>query len=656
MHTSRVRLWGVIALAVFCVYLALPHSARAQGESTLSDPLKKQNILTLYKDGTLAVDTHGKATLSTLSSETGIVVSGSPKDIAATDFALTKIIDFGTTAPSRVAIDALASRRAKTAIEIYVDGAKTPLATLRLANQKRENKWSNTAVKVADLSFANLQGRHTVTFKFVPSVKGSQAVFFRGFTFMHTSIPLISFSLDESLGSIDAMNSDPAHAAECYGDVNIAVPQGYVSEYGSITSQNATYALDYVRGRGNSTWDADKKPYKMKLDKAADLLGMGKNKHWVLLANRYDNSFLRNKITYWLGEKFGLAYTPKIVPVDVVMNGRYLGTYDLAQQVRVGKSRVEIDDLEDDPLVSTEPTITGGYLLSMSNGFDGQKDEDGKYSFATKHSNGFLIESPSFENENQSLKQRDYIRGYFQKLEDAIYGKNFKASNGASYKDYVDVTSMAKYYWIQEISKNGDGFGSGSTYLYKPRGGKLFWGPLWDFDFVAWGDMDYAAKMSVDEFTHNDKIWFPRLMQDSSYVNVLKSQWPDLRALLMQASKQGGQIDKYAQQIRESAQYDRDTWGAYLEDYGDDNTSQAGKLTFDQEVMRLKTWTAQRSAWVDRNLSKIRPGAYKITFKNGKKTVATYTYYQNTGIDGWPKALHKKGYTFKGWYKKSARR
>ena len=73
---------------------------------------------------------------------------------------------------------------------------------------------------------------------------------------------------------------------------------------------------------------------------------MGKNKHWVLLANYYDNSLLRNKITYWLGQQLNMAFTPKSEPVDVVMNGEYYGSYFLSQQVRVGSTRVDIDDLE----------------------------------------------------------------------------------------------------------------------------------------------------------------------------------------------------------------------------------------------------------------------------------------------------------------------
>ena len=88
---------------------------------------------------------------------------------------------------------------------------------------------------------------------------------------------------------------------------------------------------------------------------------MGKNKHWVLLANYYDNSLLRNKITYWLGSQLNMPFTPKSEPVDVVMNGDYYGSYFLCEHVRVGETRVNIDDLEanEDAMHETkEPFIT----------------------------------------------------------------------------------------------------------------------------------------------------------------------------------------------------------------------------------------------------------------------------------------------------------
>ena len=161
----------------------------------------------------------------------------------------------------------------------------------------------------------------------------------------------------------------PDHSIECAGTVKLDVPEGYTGDYSSTAlNDTAELKLSYIIGRGHSTWGADKKPYKFKLDKGADLLGMGKNKHWVLLANFGDDSLLKNRITSYIGQELGLAYTPQMLPFDVVMNGDYLGKYYLSEQFRIGDSRVAIDELRQSD--SEEPEITGGYLLALGRAND----------------------------------------------------------------------------------------------------------------------------------------------------------------------------------------------------------------------------------------------------------------------------------------------
>ena len=315
------------------------------------------------------------------------------------------------------------------------------------------------------------------------------------------------FHIDEAQGTIEAMNSSEDHSAECTGKVDLVVPdefnnlETFRDEYAEQPSLVGAEGLDleYIRGRGNSTWMDDKKPYKLKFDKKQDLFGFGKNAHWVLLANRYDNSLVRNRMTYCLGRELGMEYTPQCVPVEVVMNGEYYGSYLLCEQIRIGDSRVAIDDLEadEDSMKATElPFISGGYLLSMSP----YGDEDEANIFETQKGVSMFIESPSFEDFDNDT-QRQYIIAFIQATENAIFSPGFK-SGDVRYTDLLDLDAAAKYWWIQEFSANGDAYGSGSTFLYKTRdkegedgapgeSGKLFWGPLWDFDYVAWGDLDY---------------------------------------------------------------------------------------------------------------------------------------------------------------------
>lgn len=180
-------------------------------------------------------------------------------------------------------------------------------------------------------------------------------------------VPVVYLTIDESAegcGTIEEMNQSPDHSVRCTGTVRIDVPDGYTGDYSdTVLSDTDELPLAYVRGRGNVTWTTDKKPYKLKLDKKADLLGMGKNKHWALLANRFDGSMLRNRLVSYIGTRLGLDYTPKMLPVDLVINGEYAGSYFLSETVRIGSSRVDIDELT--PEDNTEPNISGGYLLAL---------------------------------------------------------------------------------------------------------------------------------------------------------------------------------------------------------------------------------------------------------------------------------------------------
>lgn len=105
-------------------------------------------------------------------------------------------------------------------------------------------------------------------------------------------------------------------------------------------------SLKHIKGRGNASWEYDKRPYNIKLDESADLLGMGKAKGWCLLANYLDTSLMRNKIIYDLAEETGIPFTMDARSLDLYINGEYKGTYLLTEKVEVDKNRLNITDLE----------------------------------------------------------------------------------------------------------------------------------------------------------------------------------------------------------------------------------------------------------------------------------------------------------------------
>ncbi|MBO4356001.1 MAG: CotH kinase family protein, partial [Clostridia bacterium] len=102
-----------------------------------------------------------------------------------------------------------------------------------------------------------------------------------------------------------------------------------------------------IRGRGNSTWTGNnvKHSYRIKLDKKSDMFGFGSSKHWILLANYYEPTFLRNKMAYDFSNAIGM-WSPESTWVVLYFNGSYAGLYQLCESIRVSKERVNITNWE----------------------------------------------------------------------------------------------------------------------------------------------------------------------------------------------------------------------------------------------------------------------------------------------------------------------
>ena len=605
----------------------------------------KQDIASLLEAKKIVISNQEKLTVKQEKSGSGIVLSGSATDIRNTVFTFSEAFDFQKGVVGRLELDAMCTKDNMLKAAFYLDQEKEPFATVQMAKQKKKGKWytKSRSVSVYD---KKITGVHTVSFKIITDNDKAAEYLLRSVTLAKSTIPVVYFNIDESQGTIAEMNNDSEHNTECYGAMTVEVPDDYRCEYADKNGKTdniktQTYALDHIRGRGNSTWGAEKKPYKIKLAEKADLFHMGKNKHWVLLADYYDPSHIRNKITYWMGAQMHQAFTPQGVYVDVVMNGEYYGSYMLTEQVRVGKERVNVDDLdetEESQKATDEPTISGGYLLSMC-----PHGTEEKQVICTSRENAYLIESPTFEDYFNEA-QYNYIQDYVQKTEDAIYGTNFKLDGGVSYREYLDVPSSIDYYWMQEFSMNGDAYASPSSYLYKERKGKLFWGPLWDFDYVSWGNNDYECD-SYRDWQLRGNGWLKQLFKDETFAAEAVARWKDFRSILVEASKDGGQIDAYADQIKWSMKYNNNRYGSNYDKTYDDKT-------FSDSVEQLKQWIQKRIQWVDENVETLPMKSYHVTFKDGNKVLNEVTVGEMEDVV-LPEEPKKAGYAFAGWYVKN---
>lgn len=143
--------------------------------------------------------------------------------------------------------------------------------------------------------------------------------------------------IDTTSGSMKTVNSSSNHTASEGGTVMVVDSDGNVN-YDGI--------MEKIQGRGNGTWSTSnaKNPYNVKLAESTSLLGLGKGKKWVLLANNGDSSLVKNQLTYDFAKYIGINYQPTCKPIDVYINQQYYGSYQLSEKVEIKSSRIEIND------------------------------------------------------------------------------------------------------------------------------------------------------------------------------------------------------------------------------------------------------------------------------------------------------------------------
>lgn len=357
-----------------------------------------------------------------------------------------------------------------------------------------------------------------------------------------------------------------------------------------------------VRGRGNSTWTMPKKPYRLRLAEAVPLVGLPPDRDWVLLANYADKTLIRNRLATELGRWIGVPTSPQHVVVELHVNGSYEGVYDLYQHVEVDPDVIAIDEL--DPDADAGPKVlTGGYHLEV----DHRLDEDACWT--TTGGVPLCSKNPEFDPQevrdplHPSALQRAYIQDYLDRAEQAIL------TPGDSYEAFFDRDAMVNWFITSELFKNNDSkivpfetdspnFTS-SVHLYKPRGGPLVMGPVWDFDLAA-GNVDFNTNSQPTGWWVRDSAWHRPLFAHSSFGGHVRARWCELqRDGLTDVVR--GQITTASAEIGpEAVTRNFERWpilGTYVWPNSFVGETHAAELT------HLTTWMNARIQWIDDQLS-----------------------------------------------------
>lgn len=243
----------------------------------------------------------------------------------------------------------------------------------------------------------------------------------------------------------------------------------------------------------------------------------------------------------------------------MVINGEYAGSYYLAETVRIGKNRLDIDELTAED--NEEPNVTGGYLLALEPFFF-NRPTPMENVMGTQRGLRFWFEDPEFYSEDGdeigTQHQYDYITSYLWNTEAAIMGVDLKDRSGRSYKEFMDINSAADCWWVQDFTLNHDGFETTINYFYKKRDDKIYWGPLWDFDY-SMGLLD----TTTEGFNQVDYRWFDVMRSyDPEFQQLLRERWIVLDDIITDMMKEGGVFDQFVDQQKKTAEVDYKFWGS----------------------------------------------------------------------------------------------
>lgn len=317
-----------------------------------------------------------------------------------------------------------------------------------------------------------------------------------------------------------------------------------VTPDGGISYQSRAVS---IKARGHSTFTKPKKPYALKLEDKAPLLGMADGKEWILLANFMDHSLLRNSLAFAISKQTSLEWTPDSRLVDVVVNGKLQGCYLLCESIHVKERWINEND-------------RNSFLIEIDN------YPSEKYRIETSYRH--LPVNVIYPRALADKRMKD-IGKYLEHIEDILYGEPTDMS--ILYRYFIDLDTFIDWWIVHELTQNAEPNGPRSCYMYKEENGRLKAGPVWDFDLAfisvgldAGGDIrptrlnrSDVVTLTGDSIYNKNALWYGRLLKDPVFGNRLKERWAELEPKFLSLLNE---FDSWKKLIEPSALADEQLW------------------------------------------------------------------------------------------------
>lgn len=349
--------------------------------------------------------------------------------------------------------------------------------------------------------------------------------------------------------------------------------------------------------RGSSSQMLPKKPYGLttlqeddETNNNVSLLGMPKENDWVLNSLAFDQTGMRDVLSYELSEKLG-QYAPRRVYCEVVINNDYKGLYAFMEKIKVDDNRVNIEKM--DATCNSYPEITGGYITKADKTTGNDPVAWTMQGYGSGWWGGistdFIHHYP--KPSEITISQNNYIHGVFNNLASKANSHDTSITSGIP--SVIDIPSFVDFMIIAEFSSNVDVY-SLSTFFHKDRKGKLRAGPVWDYN-LTFGHDEFGNRSRYDvwQFDNDDnngpKFW-KDLFDTDEFKCYLAKRWFEVAAEdnIMNYNVLCARIDEIDAWINEAVGRDNQRWNKMTQHVS--------------EVQAMKTWIQQRINWLNENI------------------------------------------------------
>jgi spore coat protein CotH len=335
-----------------------------------------------------------------------------------------------------------------------------------------------------------------------------------------------------------------------------------------------------IKGRGNSTWGYDKKPYRLKFDKKISLCGMTKAKNYALIANYLDPSLMRNAVALKIAELLGMPYTNHCIPVNLTFNGNYRGSYMLTEKIGFNAASVNVKD------------------ESKAILFELDKNYDEPYKFtSTRYKLPVMVKDPDFDELAEAdttltaEKRLEEWQADFTQMENGVRLKKFY--------DYIDISSAVDYMLVYLVTKNAELNHPKSVYMYKEKiDDKYTLGPVWDFDWAYTFSSTNKENASPTQYllsygsTLYGYSFFKAIVSTTEFKTAFAERWQYFKDEVWPAVQE--YMAEYHDLIEVSALQNGEVWPedkllSYV----------ASSEKFEEHYQNLLKFLTDRIAWID---------------------------------------------------------